>query len=223
MHRPPNMAPHRLMRRLICLLPTGILFFSFPAASGFQSTSNLKDSQSGNIKGQIVVNSAGGYPSIQEAIDLASTRGGGVVLVPSGRYIVRQIVLRYGVSLKGLGMNGAPHGEGTTLEQASGANTDFIVSDTNLGPLDNQHWSVISNVRIKGNEDGSNTRGSGIRFNSRTGEGTKLEHLSIIAFPSAESHLPTEQSLSMQTTYTFFETADTESTSPARLATQTSS
>ena len=185
MQRPPSKTPHRLIRRLICLLPAGILFFSFPAASGFQSTSNLQDSQSGNIKGQIVVNSAGGYPSIQEAIDLASTKGGGVVLVPSGRYIVRQIVLRYGVSLKGLGMNGAPHGEGTTLEQASGANTDFIVTDTNLGPFDNQHWSVISNVRIKGNEDGSNTRGSGIHFNSRTGEGTKLEHLSIIAFPES--------------------------------------
>jgi len=118
MQRPPSKTPHRLIRRLICLLPAEILFFSFPAASGFQSSSNLQDSQSGNIKGQIVVNSAGGYPSIQEAIDLASTKGGGVVLVPSGRYIVRQIVLRYGVSLKGLGMNGAPHGEGMTLEQA---------------------------------------------------------------------------------------------------------
>ena len=211
------------MRRLICLLPTGILFFSFPAASGFQSTSNLKDSQSGNIKGQIVVNSAGGYPSIQEAIDLASTRGGGVVLVPSGRYIVRQIVLRYGVSLKGLGMNGAPHGEGTTLEQASGANTDFIVSDTNLGPLDNQHWSVISNVRIKGNEDGTTRAAAGFVSILEPEKAQNSNTCRLLRSRSPESHLPTEQSLSMQTTYTFFETADTESTSPARLATQTSS
>src|ERR1700685_3972395 len=158
MQRPPSKTPHRLIRRLICLLPAEILFFSCPAASGFQSSSNLQDSQSGNIKGQIVVNSAGGYPSIQEAIDLASTKGGGGAFVPSGSSSVRQIVLRYGVSLKGVGMNGAPHGEGMTLEQASGANTGFIVTDTNLGPFDNQHWSVISNVRIKGNKHGTNPR-----------------------------------------------------------------
>jgi hypothetical protein len=184
MQSPPNMTPPRTMQRLKCIVPAGILFFAFPAASRCQSTDNQQDSQSGNIKGQIVVNSAGGYPSIQQAINLASSRGGGVVLVPSGRYVLSQIILRYGVSLKGLGMNPAPHGEGTTLEQAPGVNADFIVSDTNLSPTDNQHWSVISNLRIKGNE-GGNTRGSGIHFNSRTGEGTKLEHLLIVGFPES--------------------------------------
>ena len=36
-----------------------------------------RTSQLGNIKGLIVVNSSGGYPSIQEAIDNAATKGGG--------------------------------------------------------------------------------------------------------------------------------------------------
>jgi hypothetical protein len=181
---PVSIALRRTIKFLKCLASAVILFLAFPAAGRCQASNNQQDSQSGNIKGQIVVNSAGGYPSIQEAIDLASTQGGGVVLVPSGRYVLRQIILRAGVSIRGLGINPAPYGEGTTLEQAPGVNMDFIVGDTRFGPTDTQHWSVISNIRLKGNEAG-NTRGSGIHFVSRTGEGTKLEHLSISGFPES--------------------------------------
>jgi|SRR5580704_6537412 Pectate lyase superfamily protein len=159
-----------------------IFVLSIPAIGHTQSAEDQQTRQLGNVKGLIVVNSAGGYPSIQDAIDSAATKGGGVVLVPSGRYVVRQIVLRDGVSLMGLGMNPPPHGEGTTLEQAPGSDTDFIVNDPKLSGGGYQHWSRISNLRIVASASGS-SRGSGIRFNARTGEGTKLEHLLIIGFP----------------------------------------
>jgi hypothetical protein len=161
-----------------------IFFPLIPVIGHTQSAQDPQTPQLGNIKGLIVVNSAGGYPSIQEAIDTAATKGGGVVLVPSGRYVLRQIVLREGVSLMGLGMNPPPHGEGTTLEQAPGADTDFIVNDPKLIGGGYQHWSRISNLRIMASAGGG-ARGSGIRFNSRTGEGTKLEHLLIIGFPES--------------------------------------
>src|SRR5271155_255490 len=161
-----------------------IFLISIPVAGRTQSAADQQNQQLGNIKGLIVVNSAGGYPSIQEAIDSAATKGGGTVLVPSGRYVAKQIVLRDGVSLLGLGMNPPPHGEGTTLEQAPGADTDFIVNDPKLSGGCYQHWSTISNLRIVASTSGG-TRGSGIRFNSRTGEGTKLEHLLIIGFPES--------------------------------------
>ncbi|MFZ0038287.1 MAG: glycosyl hydrolase family 28-related protein [Candidatus Acidiferrales bacterium] len=179
MHSPMNLMTRMAMESVTSVVLPGILVFSFLAVGHSQSAADQMSSQSGYIKGQVIVNSAG-YPSIQEAIDYASTKGGGVVVVPSGRYTARQIVLRFGVSLRGLGMNLPPHGEGTTLEQTPGADADFIVSDSSLRGTDNQHWSVISNMRILGNA--SNRSGSGIRFNSRTGEGTKLEHLLIIGF-----------------------------------------
>jgi hypothetical protein len=172
------MAPSRAIKFLKCSVPAVILFLALPSASRCKSTRDQEDSQGVNANGQIVVNKAGGYPTIQEAIDLAWSRGGGDVLIPSGRYVLRQIVLRHLVNLKGFG----PHAAGTTLEQAPGVNTDFIVSDTKLSATDTQHWSTISNLRILGNEWG-NTSGSGIHFNSRTGEGAKLEHLMIIGFP----------------------------------------
>jgi hypothetical protein len=161
-----------------------IFLLSIPVLGHAQSAEDQKTPQLGNIKGLIVVNSSGGYPSIQEAIDSAATKGGGTVLVPSGRYVAKQIVLRDGVSLMGVGMNPPPHGEGTTLEQAPGADTDFIVNDPKLNGGGYQHWSTISNIRIVASTGGG-TRGSGIRFNARTGEGTKLEHLLIIGFPES--------------------------------------
>jgi hypothetical protein len=161
-----------------------IFVLSIPATVRTQSAEDQKNPQLGNIKGLIVVNSSGGYPCIQEAIDNAGAKGGGTVLVPSGRYVVKQIILRDGVSLIGLGMNPPPHGEGTTLEQAPGADADFIVNDPKLNGGGYQHWSTISNLRIAA-AAGGGTRGSGIRFNARTGEGTKLEHLLIIGFPES--------------------------------------
>src|SRR5580704_4704639 len=152
-----------------------IVFVSIPLIGHAQSAEDQRTPQLGNIKGLIVVNSSGGYPSIQEAIDIAGSKGGGTVLVPSGRYVAKQIVLKDGVSLVGVGMNPPPHGEGTTLEQAPGANTDFIVDDPKLSGTGFQHWSTIANIRIVAGAGG--TRGSGIRFNARTGEGTKLDHL----------------------------------------------
>ena len=166
----------------LALLATFLL--SVPLIGYTQPAQDSQTAPLGNVKGLIVVNSGGGYPSIQEAIDSAATKGGGVVLVPSGRYVVNQIVLRDGVSLMGLGMNPPPHGEGTTLEQAAGTNSDFIVNDPKLTGGGYQHWSRISNLRIVASAGGS-SRGSGIRFNARTGEGTKLEHLLIIGFPES--------------------------------------
>src|SRR6202044_1844772 len=144
MQSPPNMTPPKTMQLLKCFVPAGILFLAFPVAGRCQSNNNQEDSQPVNINGQVVVNRAGGHPTIQEAIDLAWSRGGGDVLVPSGRYVLRQIVLRHLVNLKGFG----PHAAGTTLEQAPGVNADFIVSDTKLSATDTQHWSTISNLRI---------------------------------------------------------------------------
>jgi hypothetical protein len=161
-----------------------IFFLSIPLIGHTQSAEDQRTPQLGNIKGLIVVNSSGGYPSIQEAIDIAGSKGGGTVLVPSGRYVAKQIVLKDGVSLIGVGMNPPPHGEGTTLEQAPGANTDFIVDDPKLSGTGFQHWSTIANIRIVAGAGGG-TRGSGIRFNARTGEGTKLDHLLIIGFPES--------------------------------------
>jgi hypothetical protein len=181
---PGRSASNSVLKSLAYLALVAIFVLSIPVVGRTQSTDDQQTSQSGNIKGLIVVNSAGGHPSIQDAIDSAATKGGGVVLVPSGRYVVRQIVLRDGVSLMGLGMNPAPHGEGTTLEQSPGADTDFIVNDPKLSGGGYQHWSRISNLRIVASAGGG-ARGSGIRFNSRTGEGTKLEHLLIIGFPES--------------------------------------
>jgi hypothetical protein len=73
-----------------------------------------------------------GYPSIQEAIDDAYARGDGIVLIPSGEFTAKQIVLRQGISLVGMGMNPPPHGRGTILKQAASENADFLVNDTNL-------------------------------------------------------------------------------------------
>jgi hypothetical protein len=176
-------ASNRVVNSLAYLALLAIFVLSIPVIGHTQSPADQQTSELGNIKGLIVVNSAGGYPSIQDAIDSAATKGGGVVLVPSGRYVVRQIVLRDGVSLVGLGMNPPPHGEGTTLEQAPGADTDFIVTDPKLSGGGYQHWSRISNIRIVASP--GSARGSGIRFNSRTGEGSKLEHLLIIGFPES--------------------------------------
>lgn len=113
MHSPMNLMTRMAMESVTSVVLPGILVFSFLAVGHSQSAADQMSSQSGYIKGQVIVNSAG-YPSIQEAIDYASTKGGGVVVVPSGRYTARQIVLRFGVSLRGLGMNLPPHGEGTT-------------------------------------------------------------------------------------------------------------
>lgn len=183
----PRFSTSKIKTEMNSLAPLALLaifVLSIPAIGHAQSAEEQQIPQLGNVKGLIVVNSAGGYPSIQDAIDSAATKGGGVVLVPSGRYVARQIVLRDGVSLMGLGMNPPPHGEGTTLEQAPGANTDFIVNDPKLNGGGYQHWSRISNLRIVASASGS-SRGSGIRFNARTGEGTKLEHLLIIGFPES--------------------------------------
>lgn len=184
MRFPEGPASNRVVSSLTCFALLTICLLSIPMIGHAQSAEDQRTSQLGNIKGLIVVNSSGGYPSIQEAIDNAATKGGGTVLVPSGRYVVKQIVLRDGVSLMGLGMNPPPHGEGTTLEQAPGADMDFIVNDPKLNGGGYQHWSTISNLRIAASTSGG-TRGSGIRFNSRTGEGTKLEHLLIIGFPES--------------------------------------
>lgn len=121
--------------------------------------------------------------AIQNAIDYAYNRDLSIVYLPSGNYKASTINLKQGISLIGSGMNPSPHGIGTTLTQISGSNVDFIKSDSSLSATDYQHWSVIRNLRILGNS--GDTTGSGIKWNSRVGEGAKFEHLHVSDFPES--------------------------------------
>lgn len=159
------------------ILTGALLLVSFISVA--QEAQERRHGFPNSIEGLIVVD-RDRHPTVQSAIDEAASKGGGVVLVPSGKYVERQIILRVGVSLAGMGMDMRVKGRGTILEQSPGANTDFIVSDTNLKPTDFQHWSTISNLCLTGNK--VNTSGSGIRINTRTGEGFRLEHLLIQNF-----------------------------------------
>lgn len=160
------------------LMAAPVIVLSLAPASQSQSSRVFPSSAGSRVTGLRVVGTD--YKNIQDAIDDAEKRGGGAVLLPSGRYVAKQIILRSGVSLIGIGMNPPPHGQGTILQQEAGANCDFVVSDTTLPATEYLHWSIISNLQIVGNPQ--NTRGSGIRLNSRTGEGLKLEHLFVKNF-----------------------------------------
>jgi hypothetical protein len=86
--------------------------------------------------------------AIQAALDAAHTAGGGVVALGQGTFIVSQLGLRDGVTLKGVGRNG------TTLKLKAGANTDILIrnaADTGLNV-------EVSDLTVDGNEN-NNTQG----------------------------------------------------------------
>jgi hypothetical protein len=136
--------------------------------------------------------------AIQSAINAAASGGGSSVFFPPGVYLASQIVLTQGISLVGSGMNAAPWGLGTTLQQKAGVNQHFIVSHSEDVY---QHWSVISNMRLMG--DRSNTSGSGIHFSVASGEGTKFEHLLIEGFAAEGIYVWGGEPLYVEDVHTF--------------------
>lgn len=121
--------------------------------------------------------------AIQAAIDYAYDRGLSTIYFPPGQYQASQIEWRSQMTLLGSGTTDDPHGMGTRLQQISGSNVDFIVTDTSTGVTGFQHQSMIDNMIIRGNSGDSS--GSGIRFNSRPGENTILRRLTVRNFPTA--------------------------------------
>lgn len=121
--------------------------------------------------------------AIQAAIDYASNRDLKVVYLPPGRYVASQLELKTEVDLIGAGVHTSSSRtdtHGVFIDQKSGTNLDLIVTDTSLAATGFQHWSTIANLSLQGASGA--TAGAGIRLNSRSGEGFKLEHLLISDF-----------------------------------------
>ncbi len=124
--------------------------------------------------------------AFQAALDSAFDSQGSIVYLPPGHYSITQIRMKPGVSLIGAGI--APetlgvNAQGSVIEQVDGQDVSAIVNDpTVLGVTDFWHWSVLSNFRLI-KKSGTDTLGSGIELNTRTGEGFKLEHLFVSSFP----------------------------------------
>jgi Pectate lyase superfamily protein len=116
--------------------------------------------------------------AIQSAIDAALPDKAAVVWFPPGVFTASQIILRQGISLLGSGINPAPHGLGTTIQQKPGTDLDLIISDQPR--VGYHHWSKIENIRLMGAKGA--VRSSGIKFATATGEGMKFEHLFVSGF-----------------------------------------
>lgn len=116
--------------------------------------------------------------AVQNAIDAAYRNRGSQVFFPSGTFLISQITLRQGISLIGSGINPAPHGLGSTLQQKPGTDLDLIVSDQPHKGC--QHWGIVSNFRLLGAKGTRNS--SGIKFAATTCEGMTFQHLLIEDF-----------------------------------------
>lgn len=109
--------------------------------------------------------------------------GGGIVCFPTGQFLITQITLRAGVSLYGTGI-GSSGKNGTLIVQKGGVNKSAIVNNAaSLPPMDYWHWTEIRNMQVVKAAGSSDTSGSGIEANCRTGEGFKIDHVLVQNFP----------------------------------------
>jgi hypothetical protein len=126
---------------------------------------NVKDTKYG-AKGDGVANDT---TPIQNAINDASTAGGGIVYLPSGTYLVSGLQMKSNVELVGAGKFS------TTLKLANGSNADVVGADsTNQGFINIQAANgtsnaggiirfTVSRLCIDGNL-ANNTSGFGLRL-----------------------------------------------------------
>ncbi len=137
-------------------------------------------------------NSTDDSAAINAAILHASDNNLPGIFIPPGRYLACNINMKAQVDVLGAGVHTGDDGHGTLLKQQS-TTCDVLVTDTALADIGFQHWTKISNLTIRGNPSG--TLGNGIKLNSRSGEGFKLEYLFITDMPESgvravEGHVP---------------------------------
>ena len=116
------------------------------------------------------------------AIQAALNAGAGTVFVPAGTYVISQLVFPIGASMVGAGMGTAPH-PGTMLLQKNGVNASAIVGVQCTNPLEYWHFTRIQDLQIRKAAPVTDTLGSAIDVQCRSGEGLRFEHLEIVDFP----------------------------------------
>ena len=120
------------------------------------------------------------------AIQAALNDGRGIVYFPPGVYAITSVVLPDGVTMLGAGsgtgnVRGTPTG-GATLLQGNGVNASAIQSPC-ASTTEYWHYSQVINMRIKKVENTTDTVGSGIDVNCRSGELLRFRELLIQNFP----------------------------------------
>jgi|GEM_PF-6471719 len=122
--------------------------------------------------------------AIQAAINSFRTTLG-VVFLPPGRYLISQLKVRPGISIWGVGM-GETQSPASVLIQRSAVNESAIVNDPEtLPPTAYWHWSEFRNFQLEKATPTTDTKGSGIDVNARTGEGFSITRVLVSNFPEA--------------------------------------
>jgi hypothetical protein len=115
------------------------------------------------------------------ALQTALNAGAGTVYMPPGDYVISQLIIPEGATLLGAGMASSPT-TGTRLVQKDGVNVSALVAPC-AGVTDIWSAARVAHLQVRKVSGATDTQGSGIAVNCRSGPGLLFEHLWVEQFP----------------------------------------